>query len=223
LFSTFKANRDSAARELRDRLVQMVAPTRSEPGCVSYEVSPMPGSCLSWARAARGQGAQAGCVKAAVQRHEALPHHRTHPAVRLRPRTTEQGLWDHREPLHRKGRHSRDHPRGGVADHAERREPGPEEALDVESVHIAAPNAKVVLVGADCDPSGWGESPLALQGYLDAATRVVGSHLADPWVTGRRPRPHPGGWPAAVRSPLRAPPRRRPGRPAQPRSWRVTW
>jgi quinol monooxygenase YgiN len=38
LFSTFKANSDPAARELRDRLVEMVAPTRSEPGCVSYEV-----------------------------------------------------------------------------------------------------------------------------------------------------------------------------------------
>jgi quinol monooxygenase YgiN len=38
LFSTFKANGDSAARELRDRLVEMVAPTRSEPGSVSYEV-----------------------------------------------------------------------------------------------------------------------------------------------------------------------------------------
>jgi quinol monooxygenase YgiN len=38
LFSAFKANSDSAARELRDRLVEMVAPTRSEPGCVSYEV-----------------------------------------------------------------------------------------------------------------------------------------------------------------------------------------
>jgi quinol monooxygenase YgiN len=38
LFSTFKANSDSAARELRDRLVEMVAPTRSEPGCFSYEV-----------------------------------------------------------------------------------------------------------------------------------------------------------------------------------------
>jgi subtilase family serine protease len=57
--------------------------------------------------------------------------------------------------------------------------PDPEEALDVESVHIAAPGAKVVLVGADCDPSGFGESPLALQGYLDAATRVVDRHLAD--------------------------------------------
>jgi hypothetical protein len=42
-------------------------------------------------------------------------------------------------------------------------------------------------------------------------------------LLGRRPRPHPGGRPAAVRSPLRALPRRRPGRPAQPRSWRVTW
>ena len=42
-------------------------------------------------------------------------------------------------------------------------------------------------------------------------------------LLGRRPGPHPGGRPAAGRSPLRALPRRRPGRPAQPRSWRVTW
>jgi subtilase family serine protease len=62
-------------------------------------------------------------------------------------------------------------------------EPGadadPEQALDVETVHIAAPDAKVVFVGADCDPSGFGESPLALQDLLDATTRVVDGHLAD--------------------------------------------
>ena len=38
LFSTFIANSESAARELRDRLLGMVAPTRSEPGSVTYEV-----------------------------------------------------------------------------------------------------------------------------------------------------------------------------------------
>ena len=55
----------------------------------------------------------------------------------------------------------------------------PEEALDVESAHIAAPDAKVVLVAADCDPSGASESPLDMQDLLDATTRVVDSHLAD--------------------------------------------
>lgn len=38
LFSTFRANSDLAARELRDRLLGMVSPTRSEPGSVTYEV-----------------------------------------------------------------------------------------------------------------------------------------------------------------------------------------
>lgn len=38
LFSAFKANSDSAARELRDRLVEIVVPTRGEPGCISYAV-----------------------------------------------------------------------------------------------------------------------------------------------------------------------------------------
>ena len=38
MFSAFKANSDSAARELRDRLVEIVVPTRSEPGCISYAV-----------------------------------------------------------------------------------------------------------------------------------------------------------------------------------------
>lgn len=38
MFSAFKANSDSAARELRDRLVEIVVPTRGEPGCISYAV-----------------------------------------------------------------------------------------------------------------------------------------------------------------------------------------
>jgi subtilase family serine protease len=58
-------------------------------------------------------------------------------------------------------------------------QPDPEEALDVESAHIAAPDAKVVLVAADCDPSDQAESPLVVQDLLDATTRVVDRHLAD--------------------------------------------
>ncbi|MGH7922654.1 MAG: S53 family peptidase [Candidatus Dormibacteraceae bacterium] len=58
-------------------------------------------------------------------------------------------------------------------------QPGPEEALDVETAHIAAPDAKVVLVAADCDPSDSAESPLVVQDLLDATTRVVDHHLAD--------------------------------------------
>jgi subtilase family serine protease len=58
----------------------------------------------------------------------------------------------------------------------------PEEALDVETAHIAAPDAKVVLAAADCanqdDPSVV-VGPLELQGLLDATTRVVDRHLAD--------------------------------------------
>ncbi|WP_329562391.1 S53 family peptidase [Kitasatospora sp. NBC_01266] len=50
----------------------------------------------------------------------------------------------------------------------------PEEPLDVESIHIAAPDAKVVYVGADCDTGDGGS--LA---YLDAHTRIVDQHLAD--------------------------------------------
>jgi subtilase family serine protease len=56
--------------------------------------------------------------------------------------------------------------------------PDPEEALDVETAHIAAPDAKVVLVAADCDPDS-ADSPLQLQYLLDATTRVVDRHLAD--------------------------------------------
>jgi subtilase family serine protease len=44
---------------------------------------------------------------------------------------------------------------GNIADTVEHQpgiQPDPEEALDVETTHIAAPAAKVVLVGADCVP-----------------------------------------------------------------------
>ncbi|MCX4744579.1 S53 family peptidase [Kitasatospora sp. NBC_01287] len=52
-----------------------------------------------------------------------------------------------------------------------------EESLDVETIHIAAPDAKVVYVGADCtSDEGYGGGSLA---YLDATTRIVDQHLAD--------------------------------------------
>jgi subtilase family serine protease len=52
----------------------------------------------------------------------------------------------------------------------------PEESLDVETAHIAAPDAKVVYVGADCDLT----NPAGQQrDLLDAMTRVVDQHLAD--------------------------------------------
>jgi hypothetical protein len=47
----------------------------------------------------------------------------------------------------------------------------PEEALDVETVHIIAPDAKVVFVSAGCDYGTYD--------FLDAHTRVVDSDLAD--------------------------------------------
>jgi subtilase family serine protease len=47
----------------------------------------------------------------------------------------------------------------------------PEEALDVETVHIIAPDAKVVFVSAGCNYGPYD--------FLDAHTRVVDSHLAD--------------------------------------------
>jgi subtilase family serine protease len=50
-----------------------------------------------------------------------------------------------------------------------------EEAIDVESVHVTAPDAKVVYVAADCDENGFG----GMQDLLDAATRVVDQHLAN--------------------------------------------
>jgi subtilase family serine protease len=64
-----------------------------------------------------------------------------------------------------------DLPGGALAD--------PEEALDVETTHIAAPAANVVLVGADCVPMTENNPALQLQDLLDATTRIVDQHLAD--------------------------------------------
>jgi subtilase family serine protease len=47
----------------------------------------------------------------------------------------------------------------------------PEEALDVETVHIIAPDAKVVFVSAGCAYGAYD--------FLDAHARVVDDHLAD--------------------------------------------
>ena len=55
-----------------------------------------------------------------------------------------------------------------------------EESIDVESVHIAAPDAKVVNVAADCSSDEVAvNEPVQLQYQLDAADRVVDEHLAD--------------------------------------------
>ncbi|MDH6138212.1 MULTISPECIES: S53 family peptidase [Kitasatospora] len=52
----------------------------------------------------------------------------------------------------------------------------PEEPLDVESVHLTAPDAKVVYVAADCQDN----TPDSLQlHFLDAESRIVDQHLAD--------------------------------------------
>jgi len=48
----------------------------------------------------------------------------------------------------------------------------PEEALDVETAHIIAPDAHVVYMGTDC--TGDGE-----QNFLDTMTSIVDRHLAD--------------------------------------------
>jgi subtilase family serine protease len=48
----------------------------------------------------------------------------------------------------------------------------PEEALDVETAHIAAPDAHVVYMGSDC--AGDVE-----QNFLDTMTNIVDHHLAD--------------------------------------------
>jgi subtilase family serine protease len=55
-----------------------------------------------------------------------------------------------------------------------------EEAIDVESAHIAAPDAKVVNVAGDCaGDEVLADDPIHLQYQLDAADRVVDEHLAD--------------------------------------------
>jgi subtilase family serine protease len=51
----------------------------------------------------------------------------------------------------------------------------PEEPLDVETVHIIAPAAKVVFVAANCAD----DSQIQQQNLLDAETRIVDQHLAD--------------------------------------------
>lgn len=56
-------------------------------------------------------------------------------------------------------------------------EPDPEEPIDVESAHIAAPDARIVSVATDCDQSG--DDGTFLQESLDGASAVVDRHLAD--------------------------------------------
>jgi subtilase family serine protease len=51
----------------------------------------------------------------------------------------------------------------------------PEEPLDVETVHIIAPAAKVVYVAANCSS----DPQVQQQNLLDAETRIVDQHLAD--------------------------------------------
>ncbi|GIH19318.1 serine protease [Rugosimonospora africana] len=50
-----------------------------------------------------------------------------------------------------------------------------EESIDVQSAHLAAPDAHIVYVGVDCAESA-GD---LLQSWLDGAMRVVDAHLAD--------------------------------------------
>jgi len=65
----------------------------------------------------------------------------------------------------------------------------PEEALDVETVHMIAPAAKVVFVSAGCDYGEWD--------FFDAHTRIVDDHLADV-VSDSWPGLEDGTSPAAV-------------------------
>ena len=51
----------------------------------------------------------------------------------------------------------------------------PEEPLDVETAHIAAPSAKVVYFGVDCGAL----QDQTQQNMLDAMTKIVDQHLAD--------------------------------------------
>ena len=52
----------------------------------------------------------------------------------------------------------------------------PEEPLDVETVHILAPDAKIVYVAANCADDN---QTLQEEDFLDAQTRIVDCHLAD--------------------------------------------
>ena len=67
-----------------------------------------------------------------------------------------------------------------------------------------------VSFNISCKPAPACKSP-SLQGLSDPEAPEAGG------------LPAQEGGPPVVRSPLRALPRRRPGRPVQPRSWRVTW
>lgn len=68
-------------------------------------------------------------------------------------------------------------------------QPDPEEPIDIESAHIAAPDAKIVNVATICDLSG--NDGAFLQETLDAATAVADQHLADV-VSGSFGIPEPG-------------------------------
>jgi subtilase family serine protease len=65
----------------------------------------------------------------------------------------------------------------------------PEEALDVETVHMIAPDAKVVFVSAGCNYNEWD--------FFDAHARIVDNHLADV-VSDSWPGLEDGTSPAAV-------------------------
>ena len=56
-------------------------------------------------------------------------------------------------------------------------EPDPEEPIDVESAHIAAPDARIVNVATACEQTG--SAGEFLQDVLDGVTAVADQHLAD--------------------------------------------
>ena len=72
-------------------------------------------------------------------------------------------------------------------------EPDPEEPIDVESAHIAAPDATIVNVATDCQQTA--ASGEFLQDSLDGISLVVDQHLAD-IVSGSFGIPEPSDPPA---------------------------
>ena len=54
-----------------------------------------------------------------------------------------------------------------------------ESAIDVEAAHMAAPDAKLVYVGTDCEASSSGPASDAIRNGLDGVTKVVDERLAD--------------------------------------------
>ena len=72
-------------------------------------------------------------------------------------------------------------------------QPDPEEPIDVESAHIAAPDAKIVNIATDCDQEG--NDGAFLQDSLDGVSVVADQHLADV-VSGSFGIPEPGEAPA---------------------------